>query len=194
MQVEFLVSLSQALVLVGIALSITLVAEVLTVRATVGVASAGHYSREFVEPKIRSCLPDAEPRFRPRAQGAGHGHSSRHVDARFGQRLLGPVNHVRGSDCRSSRSLVRRRPLHRQRRVAQCHPSCQRDTSGGGLAWLLWWTAKHGARHVGAAWQAVRAREDSSPSAVYWLPAGKATVTWCPAMLQRPRLRDIAGF
>ncbi len=43
---------SQALVLVVIAAAITIVAEVLTIRATLGVASAGVYLRMFIEPNV----------------------------------------------------------------------------------------------------------------------------------------------
>jgi hypothetical protein len=53
---EHLPSSSQAFVLIGIALSIAIVAEVLTVRATTGVASAGHYLRKFVEPNTSGRL------------------------------------------------------------------------------------------------------------------------------------------
>jgi hypothetical protein len=45
-------SAHQALVLVVIAAAVTIVAEVLTMRATLGVASAGVYLRIFVEPYV----------------------------------------------------------------------------------------------------------------------------------------------
>jgi len=45
-------SAGQALFLIGIVGAITVVAEVLTIRATMGVASAGLYLRDFIEPKV----------------------------------------------------------------------------------------------------------------------------------------------
>src|SRR4051794_14623153 len=41
-----------ALFLIGIVAAITIVAEILTIRATIGVASGGAYLREFIEPHV----------------------------------------------------------------------------------------------------------------------------------------------
>lgn len=155
-------SSNQAFVLVGIALSIVIVAELLTIRATVGVASAGHYLREFIEPRTAELrFQTRNPLFLDRLRGGstrpfGRGLMRASVSASSGLAVAyGALTLVLliawfTVDLSTSRGIWRSAAL-----VAAACVSAS-------LIGQLWWTAKQGARHVGDAWRAVKTDECSS--------------------------------
>jgi hypothetical protein len=156
-------SSNQAFVLIGIALSVTIVAEVLTIRATTSVASAGHYLREFVEPSTSKGLqfqtrhpqfleqlqkgsPNRLLRFVMRASVSG----SWGLAVAYGILTTGLLAAWFIVDLSGSRGFWRSGAVT----VGAC--------LSFGMTWLLWWTAKRGAQHVGNAWSLVNGQ--TSPS------------------------------
>jgi hypothetical protein len=159
---QHLPSGAQAFVLILVALAIAIVAEVMTIRATIGVASAGHYIREFIE---------------PRAAGLRFQERNRH----FLDELKAPRPRM-GRLMRSSVSAswglaIAYGVLTVALAVAwfTVDLSTPRDTLRDvlvvlgvlvslGLAVWLWWTGHGVAQYVGRAWEAVKAGEDAGGS------------------------------
>lgn len=162
-------SSSQAFVLVVIALSIAVVAEVLTIRATTGVASAGHYLREFIEPNTSGGLQfqTRNRQFLDRLQEGNPGERRPKRLVRFVMRAS-----VSGSWGLAVAYVILTAGLLAAWFIADISGS-RWGWRGGtvvfgasvsfGMTWLLWWTAKHGAQHVGDAWRAVNQASKKSP-------------------------------
>jgi hypothetical protein len=156
---KHLPSSEQAFVLIGIALLVALVGELLTIRATVGVANAGHYIRLFIEQKV------PELRFQTR--------NSQFVsELREGQDNRGWRGLMRASVSASSGLAIAYAVLTAGLLVVWFTLSLS-TTRGfwrsavvvslacisGALIRQLWWTAHQGAKYVGEAWEAVSAGE-----------------------------------
>ena len=153
----------QAFILIGVALAIVVVAEVMTIRATAGVASAGHYLRVFIERD--------EP---------GLNFQRRRVEFSKelgeGNRAL-PRTLIRSSILASSGLAVAYGVLSAGLVIAwfTVDLSTARDwrsfvliamaCMGGGLAGLLWWTGHHAAGYAARAWEAVRESEQKGRDA-----------------------------
>jgi hypothetical protein len=155
---------AEALILISVALAIVIVAEVMTIRATTGVASAGHYLRVFIE---------------PRAPGLNF--QGRNV--KFSQRLgegswALPRALIRSSIHASSGLAVAYAVLSAGLVVVwfTIDLSTARDWHSsvpialglvsGLLAGQLWWTGHYAAGYLARAWQAVSDAEprDSTPA------------------------------
>lgn len=159
---KHLPSSSQAFVLIGIALSITIVAEILTIRATIGVASAGHYLRMFVEPNAPGlAFQTRNPQFfdqlregsKNKLQGLlmrASVSGSWGLAVAYGMLTAGLVGAWFTLDLSTSRGFWHSAVVA----VAAC--------VSAGLTWGLWWMASHGAGHVGDAWSAVKDDDESS--------------------------------
>ena len=158
-------SSSHAFVLIVIALSIAIVAEVLTIRATTSVASAGHYLREFVEPNTSGGLQfqTRHRQFLERLQeGSPEGRSPKRL-VRFVMRAS-----VSGSWGLAVAYFILTAGILTAWFIVDISGS-RWGWRGGtvifgacvsfGMTWLLWWTAKRGAQHVGEAWMAVNKAE-----------------------------------
>jgi hypothetical protein len=147
----------QALILVGIALTIVIVAEIMTIRATAGVASAGHYLRVFVEPstlglrfqgrlvEFYKTLGDGS-RALPRAVIRSSIHASSGLAVAYAVLSAGLVVAWFTVDVSTTRGWRSSVPI-----ALACVAVL--------LAGLLWWTGHRAAGHLGRAWEAVRDAE-----------------------------------
>ncbi|HWF33163.1 MAG TPA: hypothetical protein VG188_11455 [Solirubrobacteraceae bacterium] len=162
-------SSSQAFILIGIALSIAAVAEVMTIRATIGVASAGHYIRIFIEPNTRELRFQGRNRRFHHALGQSGAESARH---RGSLRPRVPRLLIRSSVLASSGLAMAYTVLASGLLLAwfTTDLSTGRETwrsalliagtcLNGVLISQLWWTGRSGARQVGDAWRLVLSAE-----------------------------------
>jgi hypothetical protein len=144
-------SSGQALFLIGIVAAIVIVAEVLTMRATIGVASAGIYVRKFVEPHV------AGLRFQTRNR-----EFLEHMDARvsaswgfaiaYGTLTAGLVLAWFTIHLSSSRSVYQSALVV----ILAC--------ISVGMTIVLWWTSRYGWKRVERAWDEVKKKEAAIPS------------------------------
>ncbi len=151
---------AEALFLIGIGMSITIVAQLLTIRATVGVASAGVYLREFVEPNVPGLRFQKRNRqFLERLSSDRSGRrgldfmgaavsSSWGLAIAYGLLAGGFVLAWFTVDIASPRDVVRSTLVVILGAISVA------------LTRQLWWVSKHGWRRVEAAWLAVKADED----------------------------------
>jgi hypothetical protein len=135
-------SAHQALVLVVIAAAVTIVAEVLTMRATLGVASAGVYLRIFVEPYVDGLA------FQSRNRGFLDNMDSR-ISASWG---LAVAYLMLSFALALAWFSVH---LSSPRGVWQSAIVLLAVLVSLGLTATLWWTSRYGWRRVERAWEAV---------------------------------------
>jgi hypothetical protein len=139
-------SANQALIFVVIAAAVTIVAEVLTMRATLGVASAGVYLRIFVEPYVdglafqgrnRRFLENMDSRI-----SASWGFAIAYLMLTFALALTWFSAH-----------------LSSPRGVWQSAIVLLAAVVSLGFTVTLWWTSRYGWHRVERAWEAVAAAE-----------------------------------
>jgi hypothetical protein len=147
-------SASQALILLGIALAIIFVADVMTIRATIGVASAGHYLRLFVEPKVPGLyFQTRHPRFLEALRWQGRFvpgtfirssvHTASGLAVAYGVLAAGLVGTWFSVDVSTHHESWQD--------AIVIVAGCVNFTLAAGL----WWTAHKGARRIGQAWEDV---------------------------------------
>jgi len=152
---------SQALVLIGIALSIAIVAEVLTIRATIGVASAGHYLCEFIESDVSELA--FQTRNRQFLDHLGRASSKRWKRCLMRASVSGSWGLAVAYGILTGALLVAwfTVDLAAARGFWRSALVVVASSTSAALTGLLWWMANRGARHVGEAWRSVQTDERS---------------------------------
>jgi hypothetical protein len=141
-------SSDQALVLLLIAASITIVAEVLTIRATLGVASAGVYLRMFVE------SPDSGLKFQTRNR-----RFLRHMDSRISASWGFAVAYLMLTGALAFAWFTI--PLHSPRGVFRSGAVIAIVLISTGLTAALSWSSRRGWKKVEKAWGLAKAEEEA---------------------------------
>lgn len=139
----------QALFLIAIGAAITIVAEVLTMRATLGVASAGVYLRKFIEPHVPGLAFQARNRLFLDRVGARIS-SSWGFAVAYGMLTTAFLVSWFTVDISTART-----PL-------QTALVALFTCVSGLLTANLWWTARYGWKHVEDAWSAVQRDEGAN--------------------------------
>ncbi len=149
-------SSAQGFILLGIALAITLVAELMTIRATIGVASGGHYLRLFIEsevvelrfqtrrPHFLAALGAQSTKRLPRSLLRSSVHAASGFAIAYGVLTVGLVIAWFSVDLSTARDLWQS--------VLVVGAGC---VNVGLAGQLWWWTAHSGARYLRRAWDKV---------------------------------------
>jgi hypothetical protein len=157
----------QAFILIIFAFAVTIVAEILTIRATIGVASGGHYIRQFIEVRVPDLrYQTRNQQFRAQLAKADLESGRAGLLARALRKVPRLVLH---SSVSSSSGLALAYgglivglliawftvSVSTHRVAGQSIALAGTALLAGLLAWQLWWTSHVGARQVGTAWQVV---------------------------------------
>jgi len=160
-------SSAQGFILIGIALAITLVAELMTIRATIGVASGGHYLRLFIESEIPELrFQTRRPRFLaalgaqttkrlPRSLIRSSVHAASAFAIAYGVLTVGLLIAWFSVDLSTARGLWKT--------ILLVGGGC---VNIGLAAQLWWWAANSGARYLKRAWEEVAEEPDGPHTGV----------------------------
>lgn len=156
-------SSTQGFILLGIAVAITLVAELMTIRATIGVASGGHYLRLFIEsevPELRfqtrrphflAALGAQTAKRLPRSLLRSSVHAASGFAIAYGVLTVGLEIAWFSVDLSTTRGLWQS--------ILLVGAGC---VNVGLAAQLWWWAANSGAHYLRRAWENV-AKEPPGP-------------------------------
>jgi hypothetical protein len=161
----------QAFILIVFAFAVTIVTQILTIRATIGVASGGHYIREFIEAEVVGLRYQTRNRqFREQLEKGDTENESAGLLRRTALKIPRLILH---SSVSSSSGLALAYGTLIAGLLAawfvvgvSTHRSFEQGVAmtavalvGGALSWQLWWTSHVGARQIGKAWEAIAASE-----------------------------------